>query len=226
MNMKFLSAMGPCWVLIYLFGCQVAAAQGTSQSTFVNLDFEAANVPAVPVDQFGSDVLVSNGVPGWTVYIGGGQVFSMLHNDMSLGAAEVAIYGPQWFPSQILEGSYTVSLQPSTAGPPTTAAIGQTGQIPQGTESISFYGSGNGDYVVTFDGQLIPLVMLGSTSTYTIFGGDISAFANQTGELLFQGGGLLDAIQFSDQAIPEPGVVGLSALGALLLGWRMLGRRR
>src|SRR6266436_5954769 len=106
-----------------------------SQGTLVNLDFESANVPTVPAGQGGSDVSVGNGVPGWAVYLGGIEQSSMLHNNISLGAAEVAIDGPQWFPGQILEGSYTVSLQQSTAGPPTSAAIGQTGQIPAGTKS-------------------------------------------------------------------------------------------
>jgi hypothetical protein len=36
----------------------------------------------------------------------------------------------------------------------------------------------------------------------------------------------LDSIQFSNLPVPEPGILGLSALGALLLGWRILGRRR
>jgi hypothetical protein len=195
-----------------------------AQGTFQNLNFEAANVPDVPPRQGGDRVSVSNGVPAWTVYLGGVQQGLMFHNDISIGAAEVAIYGPQWFPSQILEGNYTVSLQPSTAGPPTTAAIGQTGRIPQTAQSVIFYGDGG--CALTFGGQPISLVALGSGANYTIFGGDISAFANQTGELLFQGGGLLDAIQFSTQSIPEPGVFALLALGALLLGWRALGRQR
>jgi len=196
----------------------------TGQGTFENLNFEAANVSDLPAGEYGSSVSVTDGVPGWVVYIGGNQVSSMIHNNMSLGAAAVAIDGPFWFSSQILEGSYTVSLQPSTAGPPTTTAIGQTGQLPQDAQSLSFYSRGG--YTVTFAGQPIPLVSLGSTSAYTIFGGDISVFANQSGELLFQGGGLLDAIQFSNQPIPEPGVFGLCALGALLLGWRVMRRRR
>jgi hypothetical protein len=87
-----------------------------------------------------------------------------------------------------------------------------------------FYGTGA--YTVTFAGQPIPLVALGSTSTYTIFGGDISTFANQTGELLLQGGGLLDAIQFSSQRTPEPSIFGLFTLGALLVGWCALRRRQ
>jgi hypothetical protein len=148
----------------------------------------------------------------------------MFHNDVSLGAEEVTIYGPQWFSDQVLEGSYTVSLQPSMVGPTITAAIGQTGRIPQAAESVRFYG--NGAYVVTFGGQQIPVVALGTTSTYTIFGGDISSFANQTGELRFTGVGLLDAIQFSNLPTPEPSGFGLSALGALVLGWRVLRRRQ
>jgi hypothetical protein len=31
----------------------------------------------------------------------------------------------------------------------------------------------------------------------------------------------IDDIQFSDLAIPEPTILGLSALGGLLLGWRL-----
>jgi hypothetical protein len=201
----------------------LVAGDGVAQSTFQNLDFEAANVPNVPPLQFGSDVLVTDGVPGWTVYLGGIPQSSMLHNNMSLGAAEVAIYGPQWFSSDILQGNYTVSLQPSTAGPATSASIGQTGLIPQTAESLSFYG--NGGFVVTFNGYQIPLTTLGSGANYTVLGGDISAFAGQTGELLFQGGGLLDNIQFSNLPVPEPSTFGLSALGAWLLGWRLLRRR-
>jgi hypothetical protein len=216
-----MSLKGPRLLAVVLSALSVLGALG--QGTFQNLNFEAANVPIVPAGQYGSDVAVSNGVPGWDVYIGGFPRPTMFHNNLSLGGAAVAIYGPQWFPDQILEGNYTVSLQPSTAGPPTTAAIGQTGRVPATAESLMFYGTGA--YTVTFAGQPIPLVALGSTSTYTIFGGDISTFANQTGELLLQGGGLLDAIQFSGQRIPEPGIFGLSALGTLLLGWPLLRRR-
>ena len=196
-----------------------------AQGTFQNLNFEQALVPDVLAGQYGGDVLVTNGAPHWAVYLGGTQQSSMFHNNLSLGGPAVSIFGPQWISSQILEGNYTISLQPSTAGPPLTAAIGQTGSIPLTAKSVRFYGQANGGYAVTFGGQPIPLITIGSTSSYSIFGGDISAFANQTGELRFQGVGLLDAVQFSTVAIPEPGVFGLSALGALLLGWRVLRRR-
>jgi hypothetical protein len=220
MNTKMLSTVAPFSVLIYLISVHTGGAQGT----FLNLNFESARVPFVPTGQYGNDVFVSNGVPGWTVYIGGGQLASMWHNNMSLGGAAVAILGPAWFPDEILQGNYTVSLMPSTFGPPTTTAIGQTGRVPLDAESVTFYA--RGAYALTFAGQSIPVFTLGTTSTYTIFGGDISGFAGQAGELLFQGGGLLDAVQFSTQSIPEPGVFIMFALGGLLLGWRALGRKR
>jgi hypothetical protein len=76
---------------------------------------------------------------------------------------------------------------------------------------------------VTFNGLLIPLVQIGSTANYVIMGGDVSAFAGQTGQLLFTalpnvGYGLLDNIQFSTAAVPEPSTFALVALGSLALG--------
>ena len=79
--------------------------------------------------------------------------------------------------------------------------------------------------MVSFAGQSVPLVTVGGTAAYTVFGADITAIAGHTGELRFQGGGLLDAIQFSAQAIPEPGGFGLWALGGLLIGCRVVQRR-
>jgi hypothetical protein len=79
---------------------------------------------------------------------------------------------------------------------------------------------------VSFGGQRIPLTILGgSSSTYYIWGGNISSYAGQTGELRFFGDFSLDNIYFSNLPTPEPSVFGLSALGGLLLGWRVLRRR-
>ncbi|MCX6925460.1 MAG: hypothetical protein NT154_19965, partial [Verrucomicrobia bacterium] len=80
-------------------------------------------------------------------------------------------------------------------------------------------------FSVSFGGQPLPLFTVGNTSSAIILGTDITALAGQTGELRFSGGGFLDNIQFSTQPIPEPGVFGLSALGALLVGRRGLARR-
>jgi hypothetical protein len=70
-----------------------------------------------------------------------------------------------------------------------------------------------------FVGQLIPLVQIGAGANYIMLGGDVSQFAGRTGELRFTGGGVLDGIRLSDQAIPEPSVACLPAIGAGLLCW-------
>src|SRR6266498_1540343 len=108
---NLLSAMGYAFIF--------SSAHG--QGTFQNLNFEQANVPDVPFGQFGANVSSLDGVPFWTTYIGTNQVGTIFHNNESLGAAAISILGPQWFPQRILEGNYTVQLQPSSAGPPTTA---------------------------------------------------------------------------------------------------------
>jgi hypothetical protein len=91
---------------------------------------------------------------------------------------------------------------------------------------------------VTFGGQTIPTVQIGiqpiGSTRYLILGGDISSFAGQTGELRFTAPvtllsfniPYLDNIQFSIEPIPEPGTLGLFALGALLLGWRPWRRKK
>ncbi len=114
-----------------------------------------------------------------------------------------------------------------------SAAIGQTGQIPISAQSLIFL-SGSESMQATFSGQPIPLSELGRTSSYLILGGDISFFAGQTGELRFTMPSVqfsfnipyLDDIQFATQPIPEPGVFGLFAFGALLLGWGLRHKTR
>jgi hypothetical protein len=77
---------------------------------------------------------------------------------------------------------------------------------------------------VTFNGQTLTLTELGSTAHYNIYSADISAYAGQTGQLLFtalwESSALIDNIQFSTLATPEPGALSLTALGGLLLAWR------
>jgi hypothetical protein len=62
------------------------------------------------------------------------------------------------------------------------------------------------------------IVILGAN--FNVYGGDISAFAGQSGQLEFRGAGTLDNTFFSPQPIPEPGMLGLFSVSALLLGWR------
>jgi hypothetical protein len=185
---------------------------------FVNLDFEHPITPLTPIN---SRVPTTDALPGWTAYTYGNPQTSIVYNTLSLGAAAVSLQGPGSL-EPILQGSYTVILQGSSGGTPGGAAIGQVGQIPLSAESLVFWGYAGLDNV-SFDGQTLPLVQIGSTAQYNIYGADVSPFAGQTGELRFTAPptymDFVDNIQFSSQAIPEPGAYGLWAFGALLLGW-------
>lgn len=202
-----------------------AIASVEAQGTFQNFDFEQANVPVVPPGQYGADVPVGQGLPGWTAYTSDSTtpVGMVLHNNLSLGAPAISILGPSWTSGGILQGNYSVLLQPSFPGLAVEPSIAQTGMIPVASQSIRyssklFYETAG----VSFGGQTLPVSILGgSLAAGFIFGADVSAFGGQTGELRFSGGGYLDDIFFSPQPIPEPRAIGLFALGALFLGWRL-----
>jgi PEP-CTERM motif-containing protein len=167
------------------------------------------------------EVPISKAMPGWSGYVGGGQIGGVAYNTVGIGGAVISFHdSTSLFPP--IQGNYSVRLQPSSV-PPTSVAISQTGLIPQGAQSLQFFSLASA-FQVTFAGQAIPLVRIGATTRYDIFGGDISAFSGMSGELRFTGGGALDNIYFSDQAIPEPSVACLVTLGAGLLAW--LGRKR
>ena len=199
--------------------CRSGQAQG-----FVNLDFEGATIPATPVGGSTYPANPTLAFPGWTV---GGSTTVVMYNDLSIGAPVVDLMGPN-FPNFAgytpLQGSYSVLLQYFNidGGPPT---LSQTGLIPSGTQSIDFLiGNGQSDAVVTINGVNIPLVPISGGR----LAGNISNFANSLAQLTFStatggpGGDVLyfDDIQFSSAAVPEPSVLGLSALGGLFLAWR------
>ena len=154
-------------------------------------------------------------MPGWTGYRGGTQIGGVFYNTVGIGGAVISFHdSTSIFPP--IQGSYSVRLQPSSGGPPTSVAISQTGLIPQGAQSLQFFSLASA-FQVTFAGQAIPLVRIAANPRYDILGGDISGFSGMSGELRFTGGGVLDNIYFSDQAIPEPNVASLCAFGAGLL---------
>ncbi|HWY30313.1 MAG TPA: hypothetical protein VNX46_06150, partial [Candidatus Acidoferrum sp.] len=191
---------------------------GFSQG-FVNLDFENPLLPLTPVY---FEVPASDGIPGWTAYVGGNQVNQIVYNTRPLDAAEVTLQGPGSSILTPIECNYTVELYGSSRfEPPQSAAIGQTGQIPANARSLTFWGYSPD---VSFGGQALSLVLLGTTPNYDIYGADISSFAGQTGQLLFtaqpQSLGIIDNIQFSASPVPEPNSLGWFALGGLFVAWR------
>ena len=194
--------------ILLLALCQNGWAQG-----FVNLDFESANI--VLTD--GLQTFVTNAFPGWTVnppYI--------VYDTVSLSGGSITIWDSNY--ASPIQGEYSVGLASVNEGTGYSISLGQTGTIPSSAQSIIFWGT-LGGMQVTFDGNPLNFTATGSGPGYAIYGADISAYASQTGELLFTlppyvDGAVLDNIQFSSLPIPEPSVLALTGLGGLLFGFR------
>ena len=208
------------FISVFSLGAACCFSQG-----FINLNFEAANLSVYGAGP--AIVPATNGIPGWRAYVSGIQFNQVIFNSIALDEPAVTIQGTNSTSLTPIQGNFSVFLQGGSAfANGTNSAIGQTGQIPSNALSLIFWGyiSQTG---VLFGNQTLSLITLGSTANYDIYGADISAFAGQTGQLLFTAsklsGALIDNIQFSSSAIPEPSTLALSALGALLIGfgrWR------
>lgn len=195
--------------------------QNSESQGFINLDFESANVSGYST----GSVPAANAFPGWTAYIGGVAQSSVIYDTIPLDNAEVTLQGTGSSLTPI-QGDYTAWLfgSSSYASSQQSAGLGQTGEIPVGTEFLEFLGYA-GATDVSFDGQTLTLDEIGSTANYNIYGANVSAFAGETGQLLFtaQPGEIdeIDNIQFTaDPPTPEPGTLALCALGGLLFAWR------
>jgi hypothetical protein len=185
-------------------------------------------------------------LPGWSAFVGTRQVAYVYYNGLSAGGAFVNLITAYTSDTgqYLIAGQYTAELGSGAAfiggaDIVTSTAIAQTGLTPLTAQSLRFavrpFGSYISDLAVTFNGQDLPLLPLAAGSNYlAYYGADISMFAGQTGELRFTERPIsnpnaeifLDSIQFSDQPIPEPGVVGLVAVAGVLLVGRLVWRRR
>jgi PEP-CTERM motif len=226
------------WLTIFfaaLLLCQSSHAQG-----FVNLNFESAHTSGYPPHD---NVQTGDAIPGWAAsfFITGiGNVYpsEIWQNAISLGGGGISINDTNTgFSFAPLAGKYSVFLfggnYVSGEFFPESATISQSGLVPVGSQSIQMrignYG-GMGIFAVALNGQQISMIPLAVFPTYTLFGGNVSPFANQTAALsitalkVTSGPGpnpvLLDNIQFSSAPIPEPSALALAALGCGLFGFR------
>jgi hypothetical protein len=204
----------PLILLALLAACQNGLAQG-----FVDLDFESPNLTEYSP---GGTVPATNAFPGWIV-----NAQYLFYDNVSLSGDAVSIIDTNsTYYTTPIQGKYYAILEPGNSPSSSqTISLGQTGTIPLGTKSITFWGN-IGGLQITFAGQSLAFNEIGSAANYNIYGADVSALAGQTGELLFTlppyvNDADLDNIQFSTQAVPEPGVFALSALGGgVFLAWR------
>jgi len=218
--------------LCLLLALTLLSPVASRSQQFQNLDFESANLPSVP-NFGGGPVPVSEGLPGWTAYLGTVQQTDVLHNVTYNTLASVDILGPTWTKAPeepgIIGGNYSVYLQAGYQGVDVTASIEQTGTVPVGSESIQFkaWEMFGGSFSVSFNGNNLPLTVLGtgqspSGQPYNLYGVNIAPYAGETGLLDFTesiNGGLsllLDDINFSTSSVPEPSPALLVALGGLI----------
>ncbi|HEY6167313.1 MAG TPA: hypothetical protein VI454_04690 [Verrucomicrobiae bacterium] len=203
-----------------------------SGASFQNLGFELADLAPVPSGEYGNFVPATNAIPKWEGYLGASPATQVWHNNLALGSANISILGPYWPTAAIIEGQYTVVLQSGVGiGGYVGAAIAQTGFMPSNSLSIQLKVLG-ANLDVTFAGTVIPLIQLGGGSNYVLYGGDVSAFAGQVGELRLTSvptserpfnNVSIDAIAFSPEPIPEPQVYCLFGTAMLLVAWRLRG---
>jgi hypothetical protein len=213
------------------------AAHCLGQGTFQNLDFEAATVSQT---QLSGLVPAGSALPGWMIYYGTNQQSQVFFNDFTLGATSVDLLGTNGQAGPYggaIQGGYSVLLQggvvslPGGAFMSAEATISQTGLVPLTARSILFKAQPDlGTFLVSLAGQSIPFFALSNGPNYTVYGGDVSAFAGATVELRFSTPQLfggrnwwgLDDIAFSTLQVPEPGLIGLLALGSSLLALRLV----
>ncbi len=203
-------------VVVYSSLKMTAHAQGTLE----NPRFENPGLPLSPNNYF---VPTAAAIPGWTAYVGGVPVSSIVYNDVNLGAPAFSLHGMD-SPLKPIQGNYSVILQGSKIFGGSSAAVGQTRPIPSTSMSLRFYGSM--DMEVTFNGNPLSLILLNKELNYDNLVADISMFAGQTGEIRFTSNLsashllYLDNIRLSTLPIPEPGALTLLAFGLFGLGWR------
>jgi hypothetical protein len=198
------------------------------QSYFQNMDFEASQIP-------------SGEIPDWSWHFsdgfGSGPPILAVYDALSLGGPMIGIIDKvtSYQSYQALQGNYSVILFAGTdgGGQPTTSTISQTGLIPDGAVSILMDVQTLHGFTVSLGDQNIDMEPFQTFASYTLYTGDISAFAGQTAQLSITAPfwpdphGMpnpvfLDDIRFV--TIPEPSVFSLFILGAFITGRRILGR--
>jgi hypothetical protein len=213
--------------LIYGFSVVLLAALSTQgQGAFQNLNFENANPVIDPNSPYYPyDITTTSALPNWTVTIGSSQPTDITENDPATGSTWVMLCGPNsQFGFVPLAGNYSVLLQ--GGGTAATAAISQTGLIPPTAQTLLIdVAAFGGQFNVYIGNQSLALTPVATNPNYTEYGAAVSAWAGLKEQLTisvpeFSGNFEFDDITFSPNAVPEPSIGALTAIGGLLIGAR------
>ena len=200
--------MLPAW----LFTVIVAAVSRGQE--FTNLKFEDAKISFVPGSTV--NVATSNALPGWSAFLGTNELTTVPYNDFAIPFP----WGLVGSNNLVIDGNFSASLEGDES-------ISQKGLVPSGTESLLF--SADSYFLdVSLGGQSLSYAAISnalnsSGMSYALYGANISGFAGQVETLTFSvglagsGRGILDDIQFSPEAVPEPSSVSLISLGGAVL---------
>ncbi len=183
------------------------SAQGQN---FSNLNFESAyDLPANPSN--GVYIPAANAFPDWAL---GGSEVSVFYESNFLGDAGVSAVQLEGG-ALALDGDFSLRLNDG-------GSISQTGLVPANAESLDFEATSTLNLDVTLGGQRLSYSALYDGPNYIEYGANIATgLDGQMEELTFSnlgldGSTLLDNIQFSPSATPEPGEMALIGLGAVL----------
>jgi hypothetical protein len=217
----------------------LAVCSSLAQGTFQNLDFEEATIVPIPGDPY-DRVQFAAAFPGWTGYTTVMESRA-LYNGIFLDSSGTSIVDYGWAQGQLgfsgpIQGNFSVlmmaGLSLSLPTVPVDTILSQTGLLPAAAQSLLFKEFNYGPsffrpFRVSLGGQILPLVQLSITTNYVLYGADVHHFAGQTAELAFttittrphtaNNYVVLDSIEFSPVAIPEPSSLALLAVGTVFL---------
>jgi hypothetical protein len=207
----------------------LSALGAAGQGTFQNLGFENTTLTVILINPgYPFPFYTTNAtIPGWAWSPRGNAGYGdpntiVSFNERALDSTAVTLHDMSDLSARALAGHYSILLQGGSQFFPQQyggASIFQTGLIPDTAQSLMYLGGAA--LQVSFNGQSLTPVALETTPSYTTWGINISAYAGQSGELRFAvpwlATSLLDGIQFSSSAVPEPSVLSLSLLGFVLV---------
>jgi hypothetical protein len=200
---------------------------GLSQSAFVNLNFEGAQIPSGTQPGL---ISASAAVPGWS-----GNFKRVSYDQISLGGTVLSLVDSlhqTGTPSSLI-GRYSAVLYSGPSSQDDPAYLSQTGLVPAGTESLRFAAQSFGyNFTVSLNGASLSLIPLSSTSSYTIYTADASSFAGSVATLRIDLPATpppnvppsfleIDNITFSTIPVPEPSYISLVVAGfGIIFGHR------